>query len=188
MTKKNSTIRDVVDELASEEALSLYEDFEKNDIFKIDRRIPLHLFEVHFLDFFTGKVKDEKEKSQVLKLWEQVAGHLGKPVVVFDPRDGKDLFTIPALRYGNLLDPNKAEAFEFALRQFTHHAARSPLAANNYLIKNKEMIAKNLEVDNIDKVKKDLWNSFLVYYGVAKPTDAVQVSNDGLDEDIDFGF
>lgn len=186
-TKEHSEL--IKNELASA-ANDIYADIEKGGGFSFTQRLPLNLFEEHFLRYFKGEVESQEEKDFCFSKWSKVAGHLGTPVDIFNSED-KIVFTIPALHDGNLLDPSKAEAIEFALRQSQHHAARSPTAAVAYLIKNGKKIADNIKVDNIEQRKHDLWVGFWEYYGIIGKKEGSSsgpaVQNDVSPED-DFEF
>lgn len=163
-------------ELASV-AKDIYSDIEKGGGFRYSRQLPINLFEEHFLRFFKGEVTNQEEKDYCYSRWIQVAGHAGTPVDIMSTK-GELLFTIPALHDGNLLDPNKAEAIEFALRQAQHHAARSPVASVAYLIKNGKKIAENIQVDNIEEKKRVQWEGFWNYYGIGRSSSKTTIKTD----------
>lgn len=171
-----------------DEIQSLYADIDKAGGVRESRVLPIELFEEHFLKYFTGKVTDKKEEEFCLTQWASVAGHMGRPVDIIDNKENV-LFIIPALRDGDLLDPSKAEAVSFALRQYTYHTQRSPKAAIMYLIQNREKIASNIQVDDIVQKKVQRWESFVNYYNLGKSGSEVSsgLQNGGNIED-DFEF
>lgn len=189
IARHQAMLNEEVKKNAAEEINSLYEDIEKGGSLRYARRLPLNLFEEHFLPYFSGKVKDEKEISVTLSRWIDVAGHAGTPVDIIDDK-GDVLFVIPALRDGTLLDPKKAEALNYALRQYNGHAARSPRAAIGYLLSNKDKIAANLMVDDVNAQRAKRWESFANYYklGQSVSKDKANNGNDrpAIEDEFEF--
>lgn len=189
--KAMAEFSDEVKKARDEEILALYEDFAKGDFLESNRKLPINLFEEHFLDLFMGNIKDPKVVEERRIRWIDVAGHAGRPVDIIDLASNKVLFTIPAMSDGNLLDPTKSDSVAYAIRQFNHHAARSPRSAVMYLIQNKEKIAKNLEVEDIDKKKAKQWEGFLNYYsGSSKESKRINStsSTNSVEDDFEFDF
>lgn len=180
-THKNEALNLVLTEMRD-----ILDDMEQESKFKFVQRLPLHLFEHHFLAYFKGEVTDPQEKNRLRNLWIDVAGHAGRPVEIFNIETNEVLFTIPAMADGTLIDLSKSEAISFAMRQYQYHSARSPQSGMNYLIKNTDKIAENIMVDDLAAKKAEGWKSFAIYYGLIKSSSDKTTEDNGQNQDDDF--
>ena len=63
-THKNEALNLVLTEMRD-----ILDDMEQESKFKFVQRLPLHLFEHHFLAYFKGEVTDPQEKNRLRNLW-----------------------------------------------------------------------------------------------------------------------
>lgn len=161
-----------------------------NEITKNDAaKIPESIFVEHLLPVLANR-----SGNQSLERWQRIAGHVMRPIDVFDPKTGETLFRVPpVLRSIN--------------EEFTGYGSRSAFEIVRTAEQKRRVMPAmgdaHIRTNLVDRVKHTkasfdnvvLWNNILLRYGyepilsnkTTEQTSATEVKKDSPDLSID-GF
>lgn len=142
-------------------------------------RIPEPLFVEHLLPILANR-----NGRQSLVRWQQVAGHVMRPLDIVDPKTGEVLFRVPAL-LRQLRDTVKTRN-----NRSTHDIAAiaekkrqvMPVMGDNYL---QAHLTDRVQSTPANVKEALQWNSILVRYGYPSLFTTITVTND--EQEIDEG-
>lgn len=152
------------------------------------RSVPENIFVHHFLPFFSGEVKENRQ--ELLSNWLIIAGSAVSPVNIV--ANGRIVAQVPPIQNNEALDPSSKTqdtGIGYALKESNAMASLSPTAGNAMLsghLGNK-LNAMTSHMEDSNKVHEEKWNKLLQHYG-KKPLGYKEESNKNSDQGDIFGF
>ena len=152
------------------------------------RSVPENIFVHHFLSFFSGEVKENKQ--ELLSNWLTIAGGAVNPVNIVS--NGRIVAQVPPIQNNEALDPStktQDTGIGYALKESNAMASLSPTAGNAILsghLGNK-LNAMTSHLEDSNKAHEKKWDDLLKHYG-KKPLNYKEDSSKTDDEGDVFGF
>ncbi len=168
-----------------EESKQQFAELNKLDV----RSVPENIFVHHFLPFFSGEVKENRQ--ELLSNWLTIAGKAVNPVNIVDT-SGKVVAQVPAIQNNEALDPSARQSevgIGYVLKESNALSNISRVAGNNLLTSHlgNKLGAMTSHLEESNKAHEQKWNDLLKHYG-KKPLNYKESDKVNSDEGDIFGF